>query len=124
MTTIASRAHSEPYTWGGDCDGWHLLAAPDLSVIEEQVPPGRGEVRHYHRHARQFFYVLSGVASLEVDGDVFELHPREGREVPPGRPHSLHNNGDEPLCFLVISTPPSHGDRVSAEHTESAPGGG
>jgi len=29
-------------------------------VIRERIPPGRGEVRHYHPRARQCFFVLSG----------------------------------------------------------------
>ena len=46
----------------------HLVDTPGLSVVEERVPPGAGEVRHYHNQARQFFYVLSGTAVLETEG--------------------------------------------------------
>jgi hypothetical protein len=44
---------AEYYSWGGVCDGWHLLKHPDLSVIQERVPAGAGEVRHYHMRARR-----------------------------------------------------------------------
>jgi oxalate decarboxylase/phosphoglucose isomerase-like protein (cupin superfamily) len=37
-----------------------------LSVIEEQMPSGASEVRHYHRNAQQFFFILSGQATLEA----------------------------------------------------------
>ena len=53
-----SRANARHYLWGGACDGWHLLAGDDLSVIEERMPPGTAEQRHSHVRARQFFYVL------------------------------------------------------------------
>lgn len=112
MTGVISRHNAEHYIWGGDCDGWHLLKSPGLSVIQERVPPGRREVRHYHRHAYQFFHVLSGVATLEVDGRIVQLGPGEGYPVPPGLPHQLANDGTADLEFLVVSAPPSHGDRA------------
>ena len=54
------------YRWGAGCDGWHLLRAPGLSVIQERMPPATSEVRHSHGVARQFFYVLSGELELEL----------------------------------------------------------
>ena len=43
-----NRSNAEHYVWGDGCDGWRLLDRPDLSVIEERIPPGRGEVVHFH----------------------------------------------------------------------------
>jgi mannose-6-phosphate isomerase-like protein (cupin superfamily) len=107
-----SQENAAHYVWGGVCDGWHLVNRSSLSVIRERVPPGASEVRHLHGSARQFFYVLSGVATLEIAGEIHALAPGEGVEVPPGTPHRLSNNGPEPLEFLVVSQPHSHGDRV------------
>ncbi len=104
--------NAQHYRWGKGCDGWHLLRDPDLSVIQEKVPPGAGETRHRHALARQFFFVLAGVAELEVDGERVTLGPGEGRHVPAGRPHKLENPGPDPVTFLVISSPASHGDRI------------
>ena len=106
--------NAEHYKWGNNSDGWHLLKSEDLSIIEEQVPPGEKETRHYHALSQQFFYVLCGVAQLEVSGEVFELLPGSGMHVPPGKPHQLMNNGSEPLSFLAISQPKSHGDRIES----------
>ena len=107
-----SAATLEPYLWGEVCRGWHLVQTEGLSVIQERVPPGRGEVRHYHERARQFFYVLSGQATLELGEETFVLNPLEGLEVAPQIVHQLQNDGFEDLVFLVISAPRSHGDRV------------
>ncbi len=74
---------AEHYTWGGVCDGWHLLTNPTLSVIQERVPPGAGEVRHFHSAARQFFYVLNGTATIEFETGTATLRPGEGLEVSP-----------------------------------------
>ena len=113
--SIRSAPH---YTWGGpnatDADGWHLLRTPDLSIIEERMPPGSSETRHVHTLARQFFYVLSGALTLELSGTTFTLLPGEALEVPPGEPHQARNTATTDARFLITSQPPSHGDRTPA----------
>jgi quercetin dioxygenase-like cupin family protein len=84
-----------------------------LSVIEERMPPGAHEVRHRHAYARQFFYVLSGTLTMEVDGTRHRLDARTGLELPPGAAHQAINDSNADVQFLVVSTPPSHGDRVT-----------
>ena len=109
--SVVSRDNARHYPWGAACDGWHLLEGDDLSVIEERVPPGAAETPHRHHHARQFFYVLTGTATIRIDGVDHLVHPGQGLHVPPGAAHSLGNTTDDDLRFLVISAPKSHGDR-------------
>lgn len=116
-----STASGRHYVWGQVCDGWHLHEGDDLSVIEERVPPGAAEVRHRHHRARQFFYVLAGEATLEVDGTVHRLRSGEGLHVPPGAAHQLRNESAADARFLVVSAPKSHGDREAAPHEEARP---
>ncbi len=99
------------YVWSEVCDGWHLLEGDDLSVIEERVPPGASEVRHRHHRARQFFYVLEGEATLEIEGAAHVLHRGEGLHIPPCAAHQLRNESSNEIRFLVVSAPKSHGDR-------------
>ncbi|BAZ51765.1 cupin 2 domain-containing protein [Nostoc sp. NIES-4103] len=40
------------------------------------------------------------------------ISQHEGVEVPPNIPHQIFNESDCDLEFLVISQPPSHGDRI------------
>ena len=110
VVSIDSARH---YRWGDECDGWHLVSSDALSVIEERVPAGAAEVMHYHHRAEQFFYVLSGIATLTVEETIVELKARQGLHVPAEKTHQLCNRHAEVLSFLVISTPPSHGDRVN-----------
>lgn len=110
-SSVATARH---YVWGNGCDGWHLLEGDDLSVIEERVPPGAAEARHRHHRARQFFYILVGEATLEVEGQAHRLRAGEGLHVPPGAAHQLRNEGNMEIRFLVISAPKSHGDREEA----------
>ena len=116
--SVVSREKAPHYLWGedsgGPSDGWHLVATDGLSVIEERVPPGGREVRHRHGTAHQFFYVLAGEAEIEVEGSSHRLRPGDGLEVPPGAAHSLRNARRADLRFLVVSAPPSHGDRELA----------
>ena len=113
MSSPSSRETAHHYVWGGTCDGWHLVRASALSVIEERMPPGTHEVRHRHAHARQFFYVLSGTLAIEVEGTPHRLDARTGLELPPGTAHQAINDSTADVEFLVISTPPSHGDRIT-----------
>jgi mannose-6-phosphate isomerase-like protein (cupin superfamily) len=73
-------------------------------------------VRHYHARSRQFFFVLRGTLTVEVAGAAAHtLREHHGVEVPPGMTHEVRNDSEEPAEFLVISQPPSHGDRVLVE---------
>ena len=110
MATV-STANAAHYVWGRQCDGWHLLDGDDLSVIEERMPPGTTEVRHRHARSRQFFYVLGGTATLELEGIEHHLDAGQGLHVPPGSAHQMRNESASELRFLVVSSPRSHGDR-------------
>lgn len=103
--------NAEHYLWGDGCDGWHLVKGEGVSIIQECVPPGRAEVKHFHRHARQFFFILEGRATIEVGDAVVVLNRHEGVEIEPRVPHRFRNDSDRSVSFLVISVPPSHGDR-------------
>ena len=110
-----SRSIAEHYNWGEGCDGWHLVRAGALSVIEERMPPGTREARHRHAAARQFFYVLAGELTMEVNGTRHRLAARTGIEIAPGIAHQAINDGDTDAEFLVVSSPPSHGDRIATD---------
>ncbi len=114
MDEKISAATAPSYPWGDGCIGWHLVKNAQLGVIQEIMPPGTAEVRHYHERAQQFFYILKGEGTFELAGETQRLGPGEGIEVPPGQPHQLRNETADALEFLVISTPHAHGDRVLA----------
>ena len=111
---VVSTGNAQHYHWGDACDGWHLLADDDLSVIEECMPSGTAEQRHRHAWARQFFYVLEGEATLELDGVTHQLRRGEGLHVPPGAAHQMRNDSTAQIRFIVVSAPKSHGDRTPA----------
>ena len=108
-----SCANVEHYRWGNVCDGWHLVKDARLSVIEECMPPGAAEIRHQHKQSQQFFYVLAGEVLMEVEGQTTLIQVGSGIRVLPGTRHQIRNQSSTPARFLVISQPPSHGDRFN-----------
>jgi quercetin dioxygenase-like cupin family protein len=114
MTKPVRAMKENHYSWGEVCDGWHLVRDQNLSVIEERMPPGAQEQRHFHAWSKQFFFVLAGELTLEVRGIHHSLTVGAGLEIAPGEPHQAVNYSDGDVRFIVISQPPSHGDRQPA----------
>lgn len=92
-----------------------MVSNDDLSVIRETMPPGSSEQLHYHEKAQQFFYILNGNATFEIDGIVFEAEGGEGIQIMPGSRHRIRNMSSGTLEFLVISQPSTKGDRINCE---------
>lgn len=110
---VTSVKNAEHYKWGDGCDGWHLLKTDSLSVIQERMPPGTGEQLHYHQQAQQLFYILSGTAVFEIEGNLETVNAKESIHIPAKTRHRIFNNGNEDLHFIVVSEPKSHGDRIN-----------
>ena len=100
-----STGNAEHYGWGETCDGWHLLASDNLSVIEERMPPGTSEQRHRHVKARQFFYVLEGEGTARCDGKTMPIKRGDALLLRPGSEHVIENTGPGKLYTLTVMTP-------------------
>jgi mannose-6-phosphate isomerase-like protein (cupin superfamily) len=110
---VQNKLNAEHYTWGTGCDGWRFLNRPDLAVIQERIPPGLGEVLHYHSRSRQLFYVLEGELEIERDGEKEHLAKGDSLEIAPMQHHRVTNTSDADAHFLVISSPSTINDRVN-----------
>ena len=111
---VVSMENAEHFIWGDACDGWHLLKRDDMSVIQERVPAGGAEVMHLHTKARQFFYVLEGEGTMLFENEVVVLKKGQGMEIAPQVNHQFKNQSRTDVHFLVISVPPTRGDRVNS----------
>ena len=100
------------YFWKDICEGWHFVERDDLSVIVEKMPPNTSEDMHYHCKARQFFYILSGGATMRFERGDQILDAGMGIEIDPMEAHQMMNTSDEEISFIVVSTPKSHGDKI------------
>jgi mannose-6-phosphate isomerase-like protein (cupin superfamily) len=113
-----SKVTAPHYNWGAMCDGWFLENSPERTIIHERMPPGTAEARHYHSRAKQFFFILGGFATMELEGKLVTLHPHEGVTIEAGVHHHIKNESGEVIEFLVISTPSTRGDRFEIETAE------
>lgn len=100
------------YMWGKGCDGWNLVDEPGLSVKQERMPPHTEEAEHYHRVARQFFFILEGTAVFETAEGRVEVGARQGLEIEPGLKHRIKNESEVDLVFVLSSQPSTIGDRI------------
>lgn len=101
------------YTWGKDCTAAVLADSPSLSVKQETIPPGSGEQLHLHHQASQFFYILKGTATFEIDEAYFEVPEKKGIAIQAGQKHRIYNARVELLEFIVYSQPSTEKDRVN-----------
>jgi len=105
----------EHYQWGNACDGWTLVSEPTLSVKQERMPAHTAETRHYHEHAQQFFYILKGEATFEIENERLTVKANEGIHIRPGQRHRIGNYTNEDLEFILSSQPSTSGDRINCD---------
>jgi len=110
-----STTNAEHYILGDQCEGWHFLKSAGLSVIKEIMPPMTTDQLHYHEKTRQFFTILSGVATFGVKETECPVIQGKGVIIKPGIRHQITNNSHAALEFIVISELESHGDRINIE---------
>jgi mannose-6-phosphate isomerase-like protein (cupin superfamily) len=82
------------------------------SLAEASLPPGGATQRHYHRVSEEFYYILEGGGTMEIDGEVREVGPGDAILIPAGAWHQIRSQKEgETLRFLCCCAPPySHGD--------------
>ncbi|PWC39787.1 cupin domain-containing protein [Azospirillum sp. TSO35-2] len=69
--------------------------------------PGAHVESHVHAVQEQIYHVLSGQGLLIVDGERRLVRADDVTFIPPGVVHEFHCTGNEPLVFLVITSPPT-----------------
>lgn len=110
---VVNRENAKHYHWKNVCDGWHFVDSGDLSIIAERMPPHTAEDMHYHSKARQFFYILTGEAKMELETGELRLEAGTGVEIAPLEAHKMMNTSQSDVEFIVVSVPKSHGDKIT-----------
>ena len=83
------------------------LAARQLGVSYDVVPPGQCACPYHLHHAQEeLFVVLKGQGSLRVAGEMLPIGEGDVIVIPAGPeyPHQIVNTSDAPLAYLSIST--------------------
>ncbi|GBP03599.1 hypothetical protein EVAR_101267_1 [Eumeta japonica] len=70
------------------------------------------------------FFVLQGVLSMELEGEVHDISAQQGIEIPPHAKHRARNNSDAPVEFIVISHPTTRAIVLTSPDRPAAPGNG
>jgi len=79
------------------------------SLAEATVPAGRATQRHHHRLSEEFYFILEGNGTMEIDGEPREIARGDAILIPPGTWHTIAAGSD--LRFLCCCAPPySHDD--------------
>ena len=102
------------YVWGNNCDGWNLVDSESLVVKQERMPAGTSEQTHYHQQAQQFFFILSGTATFEIEQSSIQIKAGEGLHIAAGKKHRIVNDSIDNLEFLLCSQPSTANDRINA----------
>ncbi|MBI2274546.1 MAG: cupin domain-containing protein [Bacteroidetes bacterium] len=77
------------------------------------MPAGTAEALHYHQFAQQFFFILKGTATFEIDGETIIVNEQEGIHIPAGRKHRISNNTSTAIEFILSSQPSTAADRIN-----------
>jgi mannose-6-phosphate isomerase-like protein (cupin superfamily) len=113
MLNKVSKLHAlKHYQWGNACDGWNLVEEKNLSVKQERMPAGSSEALHYHQQSQQFFFILKGIATFEIENETIEVKEQEGIHVKAGSKHRIINNTIKELEFILCSQPSTLNDRI------------
>jgi mannose-6-phosphate isomerase len=76
--------------------------APDHKVKRIVVHPGKR--LSYQRHARraEHWFIVSGLATVTLDGVVTELRPGDSIDIPRESAHRVANEGDIEVVFIEV----------------------
>lgn len=108
---IRSRDRARPFVTSDGSTIRSLLDrsnAPVLhqSLAEATLEAGNSTRRHYHRAAEEFYYLLEGRGTIEIDGRRRQVGPGDAILIPPGARHQLLADADHDVRLLCCCSPP------------------
>jgi mannose-6-phosphate isomerase-like protein (cupin superfamily) len=100
--------------WKALINGMHLPGA--WHVVEYAViPPGASCGQHQHTQTEEIYYILSGTATMHIDGSPVRVHAGDLITCPIGTIHGIANHGSEDMRFFVVEVFPGRGAAPPAE---------
>jgi mannose-6-phosphate isomerase-like protein (cupin superfamily) len=84
-------------------------AVANQSLAEATVPVGKPTQRHFHRLSEEFYFILEGSGTMEINGETREVGAGDAILIPPNAWHQI--TATKTLRFLCCCAPPySHED--------------
>jgi mannose-6-phosphate isomerase-like protein (cupin superfamily) len=74
------------------------------SLAEARLPSGGSTERHYHKLSEEFYFILEGEGTMEIDGEQSDVGAGDAVLIPPGAWHQISSLGG--LRFLCCCAPP------------------
>jgi len=74
----------------------------DHKVKRIVVHPGKRLSYQTHQFRAEHWYVVSGVATVVLDGVTRDVHPGESVDIAIGAAHRCENHGEEPVVFIEV----------------------
>ena len=78
------------------------------------VTPGQRLSYQRHEHRSEHWFVLSGLATVTLDGEQIDVAPGRAIDIPAGAAHRVAARGDVPLVFIEVQ----HGDYFGEDDIE------
>ncbi len=76
----------------------------DHKVKRIVVSPGKRLSYQTHAKRAEHWYVVSGVATVTLDGEVFERTAGQSVDIAIGQAHRCENRGDQDVVFIEVQT--------------------
>ncbi|MCH7225519.1 cupin domain-containing protein [Haloferula sp. A504] len=110
---VRALSEQQPFTTK---DGSTIRSLLDLSnapvekqsLAEATIPAGGETERHWHRDSEEFYFILSGTGTMEIDGEEREVGEGDAILIPAGAWHQIRATHD--LRFLCCCAPPYRHD--------------
>lgn len=79
-----------------------LADDPTHKVKSITVAPGQRLSYQRHSHRSEHWFVISGDATVTLDGVIFHVLPGHYADIPQGVAHRLENRGAAPLVIIEV----------------------
>jgi mannose-6-phosphate isomerase-like protein (cupin superfamily) len=118
---IVRREDREPFITADGSSIRELAGVPsgnsvNQSLAEAVVPAGGVTVAHYHPRSEEIYLFTSGSGRMQLGEEERSVAAGDAVVIPPGTPHKLWSDPEEPLVLLCSCAPPySNADTVLLE---------
>lgn len=85
--------------WG---EFWVLEDKTTHKVKRIEVKPGGRLSYQYHHHRSEVWTIVSGIATVTIEGVETEHRPNEVVQIPALAKHRVANQGTEPLVIIEV----------------------
>ncbi len=85
--------------------GLQAGGATGHSLAKITIPAGKASEAHFHKKSEESYLILSGSATMVINGEKFYLKAGEAVLIEPEEVHQIANSGDDNLVFLAVCVP-------------------